>query len=137
MAFGLILSVFGLGGLCVLLFRATTYTLPAFVGFSAGWFALNSGAGPVGAIVVGMVAGSTTLVTCQLLFDRSRSLFVRVVIALIFAAPAAFAGYHGVLAVTQYGIPSDTWRHVFAIAGAGTIGFTAMVRLASFAPTED
>jgi hypothetical protein len=134
MAFGLILSVFGLGGLCILLLRAITYVVPAFLGFAAGWLALNTGAGLTGTVVVGTVAGAVALLACQILFDRSRSSFVRFVIALIFAAPAAFAGYHAVLMVTQYGIPSDIWRHVFAIAGAGIIGFTAMVRLACFAP---
>jgi hypothetical protein len=135
MAFGLILSVFGFGGLCVL-FRATTHVVPAFVGFAAGWFALNTGAGLIGAITVGAVASGSALLTFQVLFDRSRSLFVRLVITLIFAFPAAVAGYNGVLALTQYGISSDIWRHVFAIVGAGIIGFTAVVRLASFTPTQ-
>ena len=130
MAFGLILSVFGVGGLCMLLLRATTYVVPVFVGFAAGWFALNTGAGPIGAITFGTVASGSALLTFQVLFDRSRSLFVRIVITLIFALPAAVAGYHGVLALTQYGISSDIWRHLFAMVGAGIIGFTAMARLA-------
>jgi hypothetical protein len=136
MAFGLILSVFGLGGLCILLFRATTYVVPAFVGFATGWFAVHTGAGLIGAMTVSTVASGSALLTFQVLFDRSRSLSVRIVITLIFALPAAFAGYHGVLALTQYGISSDIWRHVLAIVGAGIIGFTAMVRLASFAPAQ-
>ena len=50
-------------------------------------------------------------------------------VALAFAAPAVFAGYHVVFGLAQYGMSSDVWRHVFAVVGATVIGFTAVARL--------
>ena len=132
MALGLILSVFGLGSLWVLLFRASTYAVPIFVGLTAGWYALKAGAGPIGALVLGAVASGAFLAASQAAFSLSRSLLFRGVIAFLFAGPAACIGYHLVLALAQYGVPSDMWRHAFAIAGAGIFGVTAVTRLTEF-----
>lgn len=49
--------------------------------------------------------------------------------ALIFAAPAAVAGYALVYGVTKEAVPSDIWRQVFCIAGGGFVGFSALARL--------
>ena len=45
MAAGMIFGIFGLGGLCFLLFRLMVLALPTFVGVSAGLLAFNTGAG--------------------------------------------------------------------------------------------
>jgi hypothetical protein len=78
-----------------------------------------------------MAAGAITLVAGQLAFAHSRSTILRTVIAAAFALPAAVAGYHLVLGVSTMGMPSDTWRHVFAIIGAAVVGSTAWARLVS------
>jgi hypothetical protein len=132
MALGLILSVFGLGSLWVLLFRASTYAVLIFVGLTAGWCAFNADAGPIGALVLGVVASGAFLAVSQAAFNLSRSSVFRALIALMFAGPAAYVGYHLVLAIAQYGVPSDMWRHTFAIVGAGIFGFTAVSRLTEF-----
>jgi hypothetical protein len=62
-------------------------------------------------------------------FAHSRSMILRTIIAVAFALPAAVAGYHLVLGVTTMGMPSDMWRHVFAIIGAAVVGSTAWARL--------
>ena len=54
----------------------------------------------------------------------------------MFAGPVAYVGYHLVLAVAQYGVPSDMWRHAFAIAGAGIFGVTAVSRLTGFGSVQ-
>jgi hypothetical protein len=54
---------------------------------------------------------------------------VRTLLAILFATPAAYAGYHVVLALAQYGVPSERWRHVFAMFGTGAIGYAAVTRL--------
>ena len=136
MALGLILSVFGLGSLWVLLFRASTYAIPIFVGLTAGWYGFKAGAGPVGALALGAIAGGAFLAASQVAFSLSRSLLFQGVIALMFAGPAAYVGYHLVLAVAQYGVPSDMWRHAFAIAGAGIFGVTAVSRLTGFGSVQ-
>jgi hypothetical protein len=61
----------------------------------------------------------------QVGFGLARS----VLLAFVFAAPAAYAGYHVVFGLTLFGIPSDAWRHVFAAVGAIVVGFTAVARL--------
>jgi hypothetical protein len=129
MAAGIILSVLGLAGLCFLLFHAAVYALPVFAGFAAGLWAYNTGAGPIGAIAVGAAIGAATFGVFQLAFGFARGAAARVLVAIVFAAPAGFAGYHVVLGLTQYGMPSGVWRHAFAIAGATVIGFTAVARL--------
>ena len=93
---GLILSVFGVGYLCWLLFTLAVYALPLFAGMTAGLAAYHSGAG-LGALVVGFAAGAVTLVAGQAAFAAVKSPVLRVVIAILFAAPAAIAGYHATL----------------------------------------
>jgi len=57
---GLIVSVFGVGFLCWLLFTLAVYALPFFVGMTTGLAAYHSGAGVIGALVVGFAAGAVT-----------------------------------------------------------------------------
>ena len=54
-------------------------------------------------------------------------------IALLFAAPAAVAGYHATLGVAHIGVPSEAWREVFAVVGAVVVGVTAWARMTVFA----
>src|SRR3974390_562358 len=62
---------------------------------------------------------STPLAIAQIAFAMTQSLFIRAVIATVFALPATFAGYHVVLAMAQIGVPSLAWREVFACLRAG------------------
>lgn len=54
---------------------------------------------------------------------------MRATIALLFAAPATFAGYHTTLGLAQLGVPSEGWRQIFAIVGAALVGATAWTRM--------
>jgi hypothetical protein len=126
---GLILGAFGIGFLCWLLFTLAVYALPFFAGVTAGLAAFHSGAGVIGAIVVGIVAGVLTLGVGQAAFAITRSPFLRATIALLFAAPAAIAGYHATLGLAQIGVPSAGWREVFAIIGAILVGGTTWGRM--------
>ena len=69
MALGLVLSAFGLGSLWVLLFRASTYAVPIFVGLTAGWCAFNADAGPIGALALGAVASKRSLSRMRVFLD--------------------------------------------------------------------
>lgn len=131
MAAGIIFSILGLGGFCILLVRFTIYALPTFMGVAAGLWAFDTGAGAIGAITVGAVAAGATLAICQLAFSLAPSVVVRTLVAFIFASPAAYAGYHVVFGLAAYGVSSDAWRHVFAVAGAIAIGVAAIARLAA------
>jgi hypothetical protein len=130
---GLILSIAGIGFLCWLLFTLAVYALPFFAGMTAGLAAYHSGAGVVGALVVGLAAGGVTLVAGQAAFAVARSPIARGAIALLFATPAAIAGYHATLALAHIGVPSEGWREAFAIVGAILVGGTALVRVAGVA----
>jgi hypothetical protein len=129
MIIAIMLSVAGLGFLCSLVFDLAVFALPCCAGVAAGLFAYHTGAGPIGGAAIAMAAGATTLVAGQFAFARSRSTILRTMIAAAFALPAAVAGYHLVLGLSAMGMPSDTWRHVFAIIGAAVVGSTAWARL--------
>ena len=126
---GLILSLFGIGLFCWLIFALAVYALPLFVGLTAGMVAFHSGAGVIGAIFVGLVAGAFTLGIGQIAFALLKPMPLRAAIAAAFAVPAAIAGYHAVLGLSQIGVPSLLWREVFAWIGAIVIGCTAWTRM--------
>ncbi|WP_246206314.1 hypothetical protein [Propylenella binzhouense] len=126
------LTILGLGFICWLLFTLAVYALPFFAAVTAGLWAYGTGAGVLGALAVGLTAGVATLVGGQILFSTIRSTLISVALALAFAAPAAIAGYHAILGISAIGIPSETWRQVFAVVGAAVVGFTAAARLTLF-----
>jgi len=126
---GLILSVFGIGFLCWLLFTLAVYALPFYVAMIAGLAAYHSGAGAIGAFLVGLLAGALTLVTGQVAFAVVTSPLLRGAIAFLFTVPAAVAGYHATPALAHVGVPSETWREVFATIGAIVVGCTAFIRM--------
>lgn len=129
MIIGIIFSVFGIGFFCWLLFTLAVYALPFFATVTAGLAAFHSGAGVIGAIVVGIVAGAVTLGAGQLAVIVAGSPLIRAAIALLFATPAAVAGYHAALAVAHIGVSSQGWREAFAIIGAILVGGTAWGRM--------
>lgn len=129
---GVLLNIVGLGVFCWALFALAIQALPFFVGTTAAFYAYQSGAGPLGAIFVGFAAGSFTFVLGQYAFSVARSRVVRVAIGLLFAGPAAWAGYDVTLALSHIGIPSQGWREAFAVIGAILVGGTAWARLSIF-----
>lgn len=136
MTLGVIVSLFGLGTMLVLLFTLAIHAVPFFVGLTVGMWAFETGAGVIGALLVGLVAGAVALFAAQLLFASVRSLLLRAVIALLFAVPAAVAGYHAVLGIAAILVPSEVWQHVFAVIGGLAVGVSAAVQLAAFAGAQ-
>ena len=127
---GIILGVAAIGFLCWILFSLAVYALPFFAALSAGMWAYHSNAGPVGAILVGIVAGAATLVAGQVAFAFVRSTWIRIAFALLFAAPAVFAGYYATFGLAKLTIPSGAWQVAFSIFGAIVVGVTAWTRMA-------
>ena len=132
LALGLLLNIAGIGVFCWLIFALAVYALPFFVAVNAGVWAYHTGAGPLGTALVAVIAGGLTLAIAQIAFAVTQALFVRAIVAAVFALPATFAGYHVVLAMAQIGVPSLVWREVFACLGAIFIGGTAWTRLTVF-----
>lgn len=132
---GIILGFVGLAYLCWLLFALAVYALPFFAGVTAGLATYHSGSGPIAAIIVGAIAASITLIGAQIAFATLRSPRIRAVIALLFAMPAAIAGYHAALGLAHIGISAEGWRQAVAVAGAIIVAATACARMALSGPS--
>jgi hypothetical protein len=104
--------------------------LPVFAGLAAGVAAYHSGSGEFGAFLVGLIAGALALAAGQVAVAAFRSPVIRTAIALVFAVPAAMAGYHAALGLAQLGVPAELWQRAFAVIGAAPVGATAWARLA-------
>lgn len=120
--------------LCVLAYRLATFALPFMLALEAARFAFATGAGWVGAGIIGFFAGVASFGILALLFVTLRAPIWRLAVALIFAAPAAVAGYALVHGVTRETVPSEIWRQVFCIAGGLFVGCSALARLAAPLP---
>jgi hypothetical protein len=130
MAIGIVLGVFGLGFFCWLLFTLAVYALPFLAGLTAGLAAFSSGSGFIGALAIGLLVGVTILVLGQLVFATVRTPLIRLLIGLVYAVPAAVAGYQLGFALAGIGAPIGGWQQVFAAAGAVVVGTTAFARMA-------
>ena len=125
----------GIGVFCRLLYGAAIYTMPFLVGAFVGLQAEQAGAGPLGGIVLGIAAGALVLLMGRTVFAHARGPFLRMAIALVFAAPAALAGYSATSTLFGLASASEGWRQVFAIAGAMAIGVIAWQRLSATPPS--
>ena len=131
---GVLLNVVGLGVFCWALFALAIHALPFFVGMTVGIYLYQAGAGPLGAIVVGFVAGGFALVLGQYAFSVASWPIVRLLIRLLFSVPAARAGYDVTLALGRAAGRSPTisnealalfvrfWHGHATVAGYGTAG---------------
>src|SRR5260370_41991728 len=81
-------------------------------------------------MLVGLIAGAFTLAAGQIAVAASHSRLIRTAIVLLFAVPAAMAGYHAALGLAQLSVPTVLWQQVFALIGAVAVGATAWGRLA-------
>ena len=85
LALGLLLNFAGIGLFCWLTFTLAVYALPFFVALNVFMMALHSGAGVLGAPLVGIAAGGMTLAIGQTAFAMTRSVIIRAIIAALFA----------------------------------------------------
>jgi hypothetical protein len=85
-------SLAAIGVLCWLLFTLAVFALPAFVGATVGTWAHGTGAGMPGAILIGLVSAALTLAVGQLVIMFVRPVWLKLMVAVAFIAPAAIAG---------------------------------------------
>ncbi len=135
MIIGIILSIAAIGVFCWLLFTLAVFALPFFAGVTAGTWAFHTGAGWIGAIFVGMVAAGLTLGIGQILLMTVRPVWARLLIAMVFVAPAVIAGYHATHGIVKHTMPSETWQFIFSVIGALAVGATAFTRVAGMVAT--
>ncbi|GAA0631377.1 hypothetical protein GCM10009424_00700 [Sphingomonas ursincola] len=131
---GILLSIAAIGVFCWLLFTLAVFALPLFAGVTAGLWAYDTGAGWLGALVVGTLAAALTFGIGQVLLGSVRPLWARILVAVAFVAPAAIAGYHATHGIVKHTMPSEGWQVAFSIIGAVAVGVTALMRLAAMAP---
>ncbi|MDF2604173.1 hypothetical protein [Sphingomonas sp.] len=133
---GILLSIAAIGFLCWLLFTLAVFALPFFAGVTAGTGAYGTGAGWLGAIVVGFVAAGLTFGIGQFLLATVRPTWARLLIAAAFVAPAVVAGFHATHGIVKHTMPSETWQTVFSVIGAIAVGIVAFVRITGMAASD-
>lgn len=126
----MLMSVALVGALCVVAYTSATFALPLMLGFAAARFAHYTGSGLIGAGLVGLIAAAAAFTVFSVLFGKLRSPVLRLIVALVFAAPAAIAGYALVHGVTYEAISSAIWRQIFCLIGGALVGVSALMRLA-------
>lgn len=137
--FGPLLVIAGIGFFCWLLFTLAVYALPFYAGLAAFFAAYHTGAGVVGAIIVGLVAAGATFGFGQLALAFAPWTWVRLLTVLLFTAPAVVAGYAATLGIARMAMPSPTWQMIFSVVGAVAVGIVSLVRITGIAmpaPTE-
>lgn len=132
----IVLLLVTIGFLCWLVFTLAVYALPLFAGVTVGLWAFETGTGPVGGFLVGAATAGAVASVGQLAFAFARPIWVRALVASLFAGPAAIAGYAATLGITRLATPSETWQMSVAIIGAAAVGVTALFRMAGVAPTD-
>ena len=133
----LLAAIFCIAGtifLCWLMFTLAIYALPAFAGLTAGIYAYDTGAGLIGAIVVGTLTGASILVVGQVLVAVVHATWIKVGIAAAFALPAAAAGYHVVHGLSAFGGMTGGWGIAAGWTGAIVVGSVAWVRMGALPP---
>ena len=133
---GILLCIAAIGILCWLLFTLAIVALPLFVGVSAGTWAFSTGAGWLGAILVGILAAGLKLGVGQILLGVISPMWAKLAIAMVFVAPAIVAGYHAIHGIAKLTMPSEIWQVVFSVIGAIAVGITAFLRVAGMAAAD-
>ena len=131
MVFGLFLTLFGLGTLCVLLYNCLVYALPFAIAVWATFAAIHLGAGPVAGIAIGCFVGGACYGVCELLLGVTHSTAIRILVIAVFVVPAVIAGYGAGEEISWLAISSSVWQHIYAVIGALSVGGTALLRLTS------
>ncbi|OJX78562.1 hypothetical protein [Magnetospirillum sp. 64-120] len=130
---GPLMVLSAIGFFCWLLFTLAVFALPAFVGVTIGIWSFHTGAGALGAIVVGLVAAAATFGIAQLLLAFVPWAWARLLIVAVYATPAAVAGYSATHGIAQMAMPSPVWQTIFSVVGAIAVGITAVVRVSGIA----
>ena len=104
---------------CALLFRLSIYALPLFVGFAAASATYHSGYGIIAAVIAAVLAAIATIAIAQIALGLAKSDLARAVIGLVFALPAAIAGYHAVHGIAAATMPASSWQFAVAVSLIG------------------
>ena len=116
------LALIGVGYLVYLLFGAASYALPLIAALSAGFAAVHAGASGIGALVLGVAVFVLVIAVGRMATLLLPPHQARMAVMLLFAVPAAIAGYQVAAALLHFG----------GIGGWG-VGLAAIAALATAA----
>lgn len=118
------LALIGVGFMIYLLFAAATYVLPIYAGLSAGFAALHAGASYTSALLLGILAFLLVIMLGHAATQLLPSRRARTAIALLFAVPAAIAGFQVASALLHLG-DVGSWGVAPSLAAALATGTVA------------
>lgn len=123
------LALIGVGFMIYLLFAAATYVLPIYAGLSAGFVALHAGASYMSALLLGILASLLVVMLGQMAAQLP-SRHAQMAVALLFAVPAAVAGFQVASALLHLG-GVGSWGVALSLAAALATGTVAAKRYQS------
>jgi hypothetical protein len=121
MLIGLTLVIVAIYMCCALLIRFSVHALPLFVAFAAASATYRAGNGVAASFAAAALAAVATIVIAQIALGLARSDLARAAIGLIFALPAALAGYHAIHGIAVATMPASAWQIAVSLLGAGVI----------------
>ena len=116
---------------CALLFRLSVYALPLFVAFATASATYHSGYGIIAAPVAAVLAAIATIAITQIALGLAKSDLARAAIGLVFALPAALAGYHAVHGIAVATMPASSWQVAVSLIGAAVIATASWTQWAA------
>lgn len=131
--FAPLIVIGAIGFFCWLLFTLAVFALPAVAGVYAAIWAYHTGAGVIGAALVGLVGAGATFGIGQLLLIFVPWTWAKLLIVAVYTAPAVMAGYSATHGITLMALSSPVWQMIFSVIGAIAVGITALVRISSLA----
>lgn len=117
--------------MCVLAFALATHALPFMLGLAAFRLVLAWSAGWMVAGIAGVAAAMLSFALFVYLREVLRSSIARLVVAIVYAVPAAVAGYallHGVIGSAPLSEPLKTF---FCVASGISVAVAAVLRLSA------
>jgi hypothetical protein len=130
MLFAALFNFAGIGLFCWLLYALAVDAVAIFAAISVGLATFRSGGGLIGAVALSLLSAYATLSLARYL-AATRSQIARITITLLYAAPAAIAGYQVSGAFAEFGGASGHWRDVFALLGSLAVAAAARLRLSA------
>lgn len=119
-----------------LLFRLAAFALPVYAAVGAGLFVHEQGYGIVAMLLAGFTTGLIVHLAGQAVFASVRSPLLRLLIALLFAMPAGFAGYQAMTGLLRLLIYDRRWASCLVIAAGLATASAAWRSLAGTAPAS-
>ena len=129
----IILAVAVVAMLGSFVYAFAVYALPAFAGLWVAKLAVHHGIGLVGSALIGIMFAGTVWGVGQGVFEVVRSARVRLAVAALYAAPAAFAGYEVIRGLLKPHDVGPVWLIAWSVLAGVVVACSAVARLT--APT--